>query len=78
MYRSLKPASLIVVLLVTAFAMPAEAAKRKYGGTDMARQECMQRAQAAANANPFAQMPEKNAMGVDAYRQCAREKGIKP
>lgn len=79
MYKTFKMVSIITVLVAAASALPAEAKKRSAAqDVNAARQECMEKAQAAANVNPFAEIGEKNAMGVDFYRRCAREKGIKP
>jgi hypothetical protein len=67
----------ILVPLVGA-AIPAEAAKAKADGT-AARAACFQKANEAVAALGFAaNNTDKNAVGLDAYRQCCFKAGIRP
>ena len=82
---SVKEASMIgirtafaVALVVPFFGalLSAEAAK---GDQRAARAECFRQAQAAVNAIGFSPTTaDKNAVGMDAYRQCCFKAGIRP
>jgi hypothetical protein len=71
--QSLFALALIVPLMGT--AMPAQAAK----DSRAARAECFRKANEAVAATGFsATTADKNAAGMDAYRQCCYKAGIRP
>lgn len=71
--------TVFAVALVLPFfgvSLPAEAAKVDQRA---ARAECFRQAQAAVNAIGFSPTTaDKNAVGMDAYRQCCYKAGIRP
>lgn len=75
----LKPKSLAVFALLVPMlgaAIPAQAAKMD---SKAARAACFQKANEVVAAQGFAANPaQKNAMGLDAYRQCCQKAGIRP
>jgi hypothetical protein len=71
--KSLVAFALLVPLMG---AMPAQAAKMD---SKAARAACFQKANEAVAAQGFAaNTADKNAMGMDAYRQCCQKAGIRP
>jgi hypothetical protein len=65
----------VLVPLVGAM-IPAEAAK---SNSSAARAECFSKANEAVAATGFsANTADKNAVGLDAYRQCCFKAGIRP
>jgi hypothetical protein len=71
--KSLVAFALLVPLMG---AVPAQAAKMD---SKSARAACFQKANEAVAAQGFsANTAEKNAMGLDAYRQCCQKAGIRP
>jgi hypothetical protein len=65
----------VLVALVGA-AIPAEAAK---SNSSAARAECFRKANEAVAAMGFSPTTsDKNAVGLDAYRQCCFKAGIRP
>jgi hypothetical protein len=57
-------------------AIPAQAAKMD---SKAARAACFQKANEAVAAQGFAaNTADKNAVGLDAYRQCCQKAGIRP
>ena len=75
----LKPKFLVAFALLVPLmgaAIPAQAAKMD---SKAARAACFQKANEAVAAQGFsANTAEKNAMGLDAYRQCCQKAGIRP
>jgi hypothetical protein len=72
--KSLLALALLAPLLGA--AMPAQAAKMD---SKAARAACFQKANEVVAAQGFsANTAEKNAMGLDAYRQCCQKAGIRP
>jgi hypothetical protein len=73
-FRSLAGAALLIPLL--GVGIPAEAAKMDSRG---ARAECFRKANEAVQAIGFnPTTADKNAVGMDAYRQCCYKAGIRP
>jgi hypothetical protein len=67
-------AALLIPLLGA--ALPAEAAKTD---AKAARAECFRQANAAVNSIGFSPTTgDKNAVGLDVYRQCCYKAGIRP
>jgi hypothetical protein len=72
--KCLFAATLLIPLLGA--AIPAEAAKMD---PKAARAECFRQANAAVNSIGFSPTTaDKNAAGLDAYRQCCYKAGIRP
>lgn len=72
--KSLFALALLVPLV--GVAMPAQAAKVD---SKAARAECFRKANEAVNAIGFSPTTaDKNAVGMDAYRQCCQKAGIRP
>lgn len=72
--KSLFALALLVPLV--GVAMPAQAAKMD---SKAARAECFRKANEAVNAVGFSPTTaDKNAVGMDAYRQCCKKAGIMP
>jgi len=65
-----------VVIPLVAAAIPAQAAKMD---AKAARAECFRQANAAVASQGFSPTTaDKNAAGLDAYRQCCYKAGIRP
>jgi hypothetical protein len=70
---------LFAVALVVPFFGPSLSAQAQKMDTRAARAECFRQANAAVSAIGFNPTTgDKNAVGMDAYRQCCQKMGIRP